>query len=107
MVYEYAVAFDDKCTGAIVVVMQRVHVGDLTGFLLAQSKEWDVLSLPPIADADEVIPVRRGRRYHRASGETLSPEHEPIDAAVDDRSALNCGHCPSARRKVHSTHSGS
>jgi hypothetical protein len=25
---------DDKRTGAIVVVMQRVHVDDLTGFLL-------------------------------------------------------------------------
>ena len=79
MVYEYAVAFDDKCTGAIVVVMQRVHVGDLTGFLLAQSKEWDVLSLPAIAEADEVIPVWGGRTYHRASGEALSPEREPID----------------------------
>ncbi len=36
---------DDKRTGAIVVVMQRVHVDDLTGFLLAQSDEWEVLSL--------------------------------------------------------------
>ncbi len=70
---------DDKRTGAIVVVMQRVHVDDLTGFLLAQSKEWDVLSLPAIADADEVIPVWGGRTYHRASGEALSPEREPID----------------------------
>jgi len=25
---------------------QRVHIDDLTGFLLAQSDEWDVLSLP-------------------------------------------------------------
>jgi hypothetical protein len=30
---------DDKRTGAIVVVMQRVHVDDLTGFLLGQSGE--------------------------------------------------------------------
>jgi hypothetical protein len=34
---------DDKRTGAIVVVMQRVHIDDLTGFLLSQSEEWDVL----------------------------------------------------------------
>jgi hypothetical protein len=33
---------DDKRTGAIVVVMQRIHMDDLTGFLLGQSKEWDV-----------------------------------------------------------------
>jgi predicted phage terminase large subunit-like protein len=70
---------DDKRTGAIVVVMQRVHIDDLTGFLLGQSKEWDVLSLPAIADVDEVIPVWGGRTYHRKSGEALSPEREPID----------------------------
>lgn len=51
---------DDKRTGAIVVVMQRVHLDDLTGFLLGQSKEWDVLSLPAIAEADELIPVWGG-----------------------------------------------
>src|SRR5262249_45087717 len=35
---------DDKRTGAIVVVMQRVHLDDLTGYLLGQSNEWEVLS---------------------------------------------------------------
>jgi hypothetical protein len=48
---------DDKRTGAIVIVMQRVHVDDLTGFLLAQSDEWEVLSLPAIAECDETIPL--------------------------------------------------
>jgi predicted phage terminase large subunit-like protein len=70
---------DDKRTGAIVVVMQRVHLDDLTGFLLGQSKEWDVLSLPAIAEADEVIPIWGGRTYRRKSGEALSPHREPID----------------------------
>ena len=69
---------DDKRTGAIVVVMQRVHVDDLTGFLLAQSKEWEVLSLPAIADTEEVIPVSGGRPYRRQPDEALSPEREPI-----------------------------
>jgi hypothetical protein len=69
---------DDKRTGAIVVVMQRIHIDDLTGFLLGQSSEWDVLSLPAIADVEEVIPVWGGRTYHRKSGEALSPEREPI-----------------------------
>jgi hypothetical protein len=45
---------DDKRTGAIMVVMQRVHVDDLTGFLLAQAGEWNVLGLPAIAESDEV-----------------------------------------------------
>ncbi len=30
---------DDKLTGSIVVLMQRVHVDDLTGFLLAEDQE--------------------------------------------------------------------
>jgi hypothetical protein len=69
---------DDKRTGAIVVVMQRVHIDDLTGFLIGQSNEWDILSLPAIADANEVIPVWGGT-YYRKSGEALSPVREPID----------------------------
>jgi predicted phage terminase large subunit-like protein len=70
---------DDKRSGAIVVVMQRVHMDDLTGFLLAQSKEWQTLSLSAIAEADEVIPVWAGRLYCRTSGEALSSEREPIE----------------------------
>jgi predicted phage terminase large subunit-like protein len=70
---------DDKRTGAIVVVMQRVHVDDLTGFLLEQSDEWNVLSLPAIADSDEVVPTWGGQKYQRRLGEALSPEREPIE----------------------------
>jgi predicted phage terminase large subunit-like protein len=69
---------DDKCTGAIVVVMQRVHIDDLTGFLLGQSEEWEVLSLPAIADSDETIPISAERVYCRKAGEALSPEREPL-----------------------------
>jgi hypothetical protein len=56
---------DDKRSGSIVVVMQRVHVDELTGFLLTQSDVWKVLSLPAIAYADEFVPIFRGRVYHR------------------------------------------
>jgi predicted phage terminase large subunit-like protein len=69
---------DDKRTGAIVVVMQRVHIDDLTGFLLEQSDEWDVLSLPAIADSHSVIPTWCGQTYTRQMGEALSPEREPL-----------------------------
>jgi hypothetical protein len=47
---------DDKRTGAIVVVMQRVHVDDLTGFLLGQSGEWDVLRLQPSQNPTRPFP---------------------------------------------------
>jgi len=70
---------DDKRCGAIVVVMQRVHIDDLTGFLLEQSDGWNVLSLPAIADSDEVVPTWGGQMYRRRLGEALSPEREPLD----------------------------
>ena len=59
--------------------MQRVHMDDLTGFLLEQSDEWDVLSLPAIADSEKVIPTWDGQLYRRRLGEALSPEREPLD----------------------------
>lgn len=68
---------DDKRTGAIVVVMQRVHMDDLTGYLLGQSDEWELLSLPAIAYADEAIPIGGGRIYNRKAGEALSVR-EPL-----------------------------
>jgi predicted phage terminase large subunit-like protein len=70
---------DDKRTGAIVVVMQRVHMDDMTGFLTAQSDEWEILNLPAIAECDETVPCWEGTPYFRRSGEVLSPEREPLD----------------------------
>jgi predicted phage terminase large subunit-like protein len=69
---------DDKRTSAIVVVMQRVHMDDLTGFLLSQSEEWDVLSLPAIAETEEVIQLSARDFHKREPGEALSPEREPL-----------------------------
>jgi predicted phage terminase large subunit-like protein len=69
---------DDKRTGAIVVVMQRVHIDDLTGFLLDQSDEWHVLSLPAIAHHDETIPTWEDQNYFRRAGEVLAAEREPL-----------------------------
>ena len=69
---------DDKRTGAIVLVMQRVHMDDPTGFLRGRSPNWTVLSLPAIALADEVIPLSADRSYIRKAGEALSPR-EPIE----------------------------
>ena len=46
---------NDKRTGAIIIVMQRLHMDDLTGFVTAQSEDWTVLTLPAIAEADEWV----------------------------------------------------
>jgi predicted phage terminase large subunit-like protein len=74
---------DDKRTGAIIVVMQRVHMDDLTGFLTEQSDGWEMLNLPAIAEHDQSIPCWNGEFYHRKAGEVLSPEREPLDVLED------------------------
>jgi predicted phage terminase large subunit-like protein len=70
---------DDKRTGAIIVVMQRVHIDDLTGFLLRQSDGWTVLKMPAISDCFEEIPIAEGEVYERRPEEVLSPEREPAE----------------------------
>ena len=65
---------DDKRTGAIIIVMQRVHMDDLAGFVTSQSDEWEILDLPAIAELDEhfryrirkSIGVASARRFHRS-----------------------------------------
>lgn len=67
---------DNKATGAIVVVMQRVHLNDLTGFLTEHSEDWTVLNLAAIAETDENIPIGLDRFFTRKAGEVLNPAYE-------------------------------
>ena len=69
---------DDKRTGAIIIVMQRVHMDDLTGFVTGQSDEWEILNLPAIAEVDEGIPISDANVHRRRVGEALSPVREPL-----------------------------
>ena len=69
---------DNKETGAVIVVMQRVHMDDLSGFLSSSSDDWEVLSLPAIAEVDERIPIGIGEFYQRSAGEALHPAHESL-----------------------------
>jgi len=70
---------NDKRTGAIIIVMQRLHMDDLTGFVTAQSEDWTVLTLPAIAEADEWV-QEADDLYHRfTAGEALQPEREPLE----------------------------
>jgi predicted phage terminase large subunit-like protein len=66
---------NDKETGAIVAVMQRLHEDDLAGHLLRQGG-WDQLDLPAIAQEEEIIPVGHGRTFRRRPGDVLHPDRE-------------------------------
>jgi predicted phage terminase large subunit-like protein len=70
---------DDKRTGAIVIVMQRIHIDDLTGFVRGQSDEWTVLSLPAIAEHIETISSSPTDSHERQLGEVLAPDREPME----------------------------
>jgi predicted phage terminase large subunit-like protein len=69
---------DNKETSAIVVVMQRVHMHDLTGYL-QESGNWFVLSLPAVAESEETVRVREKSLHRRQAGEALHPERESIE----------------------------
>lgn len=78
---------DNKAEGAIVVVMQRFHLEDLSGYLRAKGG-WSVLSLPAIAVEDESFPLGGGRVHHRRAGDLLHPEREPHALLMEMKAAV-------------------
>jgi predicted phage terminase large subunit-like protein len=67
---------NDPPTGAIILVMQRLHELDPTGFLLEQEPGiWPHTRIPLVAEEDEtwVFPIS-GRVVRRGRGEILQPE---------------------------------
>jgi predicted phage terminase large subunit-like protein len=70
---------DRKETGIIIVVMQRVHLNDLSGYL-TESEGWTVLSLPAIAEQDETIAIGDNEFHLRRTGEALHPELESLES---------------------------
>jgi predicted phage terminase large subunit-like protein len=67
---------NDPSNGAIILVMQRLHEMDPTGYLLEQEPGlWHHVRLPLVAEEDEIIvcPIS-GRVIERKAGEILMPE---------------------------------
>lgn len=73
---------NDKKKGAAVVVMQRLHVNDLTGHLLAKAGHWEHLCLPAITPVDESFALHDSMSglytVGRTAGEALHPERESL-----------------------------
>ena len=71
---------NDKRTGAIVIIMQRLHLDDLVGHVL-EKEDWEVVNLPAVALEDEqwVYDTLWGPKAHeRKAGEALQPDREPL-----------------------------
>lgn len=71
---------NDKQAGAIIIVMQRVHLDDLVGHVCAR-EDWEIINLPAIATEDTVWKYRTLSGVvtkTRRAGEVLQPDREPL-----------------------------
>jgi len=82
---------NDKRTGAIVIIMQRLHLDDLVGHVL-EKEDWEVINLPAIAQDDErwnYATFFEGPTQHiRQAGELLHPVREPQETLNGLRATL-------------------
>jgi predicted phage terminase large subunit-like protein len=79
---------NNKDTGCIVIIMQRLHEDDLVGHVLQQG-QWRVLSFPAIAVEDETHAIKTPYGTHtvrRRVGEALHPERESLEVLNTIRS---------------------
>lgn len=82
---------NNKKTGCIIIVMQRLHQDDLVGHVLQQG-DWHVVSFPAIATEEKthIIESPLGKStFHRLPGDVLHPDHEPME--VLDRMRRDIG----------------
>jgi len=72
---------DDKKSGRIILVMQRLHEDDMTGYVMCL-EGWKIRRFAAIATDDEVDVIRSalGTWTHcRREGEALHPAREPLE----------------------------
>jgi predicted phage terminase large subunit-like protein len=79
---------DDKVRGAIVLVMQRLHMDDPTGYLLEKKAGFELLCLPAIAETREIIELGQGRFHVREIDDVLDPVREPRPALEQLKAAM-------------------
>jgi predicted phage terminase large subunit-like protein len=78
---------NDKATGAVLVVMQRLHEDDPTGYLM-RSGGWRHICLPAVATEDETWCYRTPygpRTVMRNAGHALHPAREPLAVLAELR----------------------
>jgi predicted phage terminase large subunit-like protein len=78
---------DDKKRSVMIIVMQRLHVNDLTGFA-QDDGGFKKLSFPAIANGDAFIPVSATENYYRKDGEPLHAEYEDLNTLEQIRDQI-------------------
>jgi predicted phage terminase large subunit-like protein len=74
---KFSTRLDDKETGVMIVIMQRLHAKDLSGHLLTEGG-WEHLKIPAIEDEPRkvyVYPISK-REKVRVEGEIMHPDRE-------------------------------
>lgn len=78
---------NNKRKARIILVMQRLHVDDPTGALMATG-QYRCLSIPAIAECEETLSLMYDRDYTRSPGEVLDPVREPLDVLESLRQVM-------------------
>jgi predicted phage terminase large subunit-like protein len=78
---------NDKASGAIITVMQRLHEQDIAGMLI-KTGHWHQLKLPAIATEDQDILLPRARIHQRRLGDVLHPAREPLHVLDDLKASM-------------------
>jgi predicted phage terminase large subunit-like protein len=79
--------FNDRRTGQMLVVVQRLHQHDVVG-MLEETGDWETLSLPVIATETRTYDLGRGRSYTRPIGELLHRTRDTPEGLESTRRQL-------------------
>jgi predicted phage terminase large subunit-like protein len=85
----FSTRLDNKKTGRIIVIMQRLHQKDLTGHLLKEKGKWTHLSVPATESKQTIVvfPVTK-RERQREPFTALHPEREDVEDLRDQKKTL-------------------
>ena len=78
---------DNKRVDKMILVMQRVHVDDPAGVLLATG-QWQHLNLPAIAERDRIVELSYGGTFSWPAGTALHKEREPLEILTQLRTEM-------------------
>jgi predicted phage terminase large subunit-like protein len=81
---------NDKRSGCIILIAQRLHEDDLVGHVLRQGG-WHHIKFPAIAEENESYTIKTiygEQTFTRREGEALHPEREPLELLAQMRESL-------------------
>lgn len=81
---------DDKNSGVIVLIMQRLHTEDLTGHLLSKNSKWEHLNIPALAERTMFFPspLKRSCGFLFPEKFPLHPDKENINTLKQTESEM-------------------